>query len=254
MGWQPSPMVKTLLSTLSVLYCLLLLAIYIAPLATGLIAPKASLESYGYKPDSVLDGIHIYMFATSALFLLYLIFGLSRATSSTSYHGSHASAFVRVGAVFFGVGTIGHLSVRLLEDVKSLLDEDKDCSKTPEMLARLLCLLSVVLQTAAIILCSRMKLKPGWGGPYFGLMHMVATNLVAWAWAVYEESLHISHESIGTFAGQCSVGRKGFEVGRLTQREKRAAESSGNCQPLSKASEPYYYPFLIEFVLIGEYV
>ena len=252
MGWQPSPMVKTLLSTLSVLYCLLLLAIYIAPLATGLIAPKASLESYGYKPDSVLDGIHIYMFATSATFLLYLIFGLSRATSSTSYHGSHASAFVRVGAVFFGVGTIGHLSLRLSEDVLSLLDEDKDCSKTPEMLARLLCLLSVVLQTAAIILCSRMKLKPGWGAPYFGLMHMVATNLVAWAWAVYEESLHISHESIGKFAGQCSVGRQGYDVGR--QRNKRAADSSSDCQPLSKASEPYYYPFLIEFVLIGEHV
>merc|ERR1711971_923070 len=120
MGWQPSPMAKTLLSTLSVLYSLLLLAIYIAPLATGLIAPEPSLESYGYKPKLVRDGIHIYM-----------IFGLSRASSSTSYQGSHASAFVRVGAVFFGIGTIGHLALRLMEDVDSLLDEQKNCSKTP---------------------------------------------------------------------------------------------------------------------------
>jgi len=242
-------MAKTLLSTLSVLYSLLLLAIYIAPLATGLIAPEPSLESYGYKPKLVRDGIHIYMFAVSVLFLIYLIFGLSRASSSTSYQGSHASAFVRVGAVFFGLGTIGHLALRLMEDVDSLLDEQKNCSKTPEMLARLLCLLSVVLQIAAIILCSRMKLKPGWGAPYFGLMHMVATNMVAWAWAVYEESLHIEHEA--KFGGECSVGRKGDAVGRLTERNKRAADSGSNCQPLSKASEPFFYPFLIEFVLIG---
>ena len=252
MGWQPSPMVKTLLGTLSVLYCLLLLAIYIAPLATGLIAPEPSLKSYGYKPELVLNGIHIYMFATSVLFLFYLIFGLSRASSSTSYQGSHASAFVRVGAVFFGLGTIGHLALRLMEDAKSLLDEDNDCSKTPEMLARLLCLLSVVLQISAIILCSRLKLKPGWGAPYFGLMHMVATNMVAWAWAVYEESLHITHEAISSFeGGQCIVGRS-YDVGH--HRNKRASDSSSNCQPLSKASEPFFYPFLIEFVLIGEYV
>ena len=267
MGWKLSYMVKNLLSTLSVLYCLLLLAIYIVPLATKLIAPEENLKNYGYNPDYVMDGIHIYMFAVSTLFLLYLIFGLSRANSSSSYKGSHASAFVRVGAVFFGLGTIGHLGTRLMEDVKALIDENNSCSKTPEILARFLSFINVLLQISAIILCCRMKVKPGWGVPFFGLMHMVATNLIAWGWAVYEESLHIQHDAVKKELGTCMSGRKGsydryhdqddnghhrYDDHGL-ERAKRAADSSGNCQPLSGATEPFFYPFLIEFVLIGEY-
>ena len=265
MGWKPSYMVKNLLSTLSVLYCLLLLAIYIVPLATKLIAPEKNLENYGYNPDYVMDGIHIYMFAVSSLFLLYLIFGLSRGNSSSSYKGSHASAFVRVGAVFFGLGTIGHLGTRLMEDVKALIDENNSCSKTPEILARFLSFLNVLLQISAIILCCRMKVKPGWGVPFLGLMHMVATNLIAWGWAVYEESLHIQHDAVKKELGTCMSGRKGSYDRYHAQddsghhgyddhgleRAKRAADSSSNCQPLSGATEPFFYPFLIEFVLIG---
>ena len=182
-SWHPSSMVKTVFSTLSVLYCLLLLAIYIVPLATKLITPEKSLKSYGYYPESevghlgVLDGIHLYMFSLSVIVLFYLIYGLSRPSSSTSYQGSHTSAFVRVGAVFFGLGTIGHLALRLLEDVKNLAGNDENCKgKIPQMISGLIALVAVVMQMVAIIVCPRMKLKPGWGAPYFVTMHLVGGN------------------------------------------------------------------------------
>ena len=94
----------------------------------------------------------------------------------------------------------------------------------------------------------------------------MATNLVLWTSAVYGESKHIAHmvEDLDeNFNTSCVVpppippfGKRevtGETVGRLHQRVKRASDASGkSCYNLSKGTEEFFFPFLIEFVLIGE--
>ena len=98
----------------------------------------------------------------------------------------------------------------------------------------------------------------------------MATNLVFWVSAVYGESKHIAHmvEDLDkNFDAKCidaprpppgwNVQREevtGGTVGRLLQRAKRASDASGktSCYNLSKGTEEFFFPFLIEFVLIGE--
>merc|ERR1711962_784442 len=56
--------------------------------------------------------------------------------------------------------------------------------------------------------------------------------------------------SYDRYPDQDGNGHQGYDDQGL-ERAKRAADSSSNCQPLSGATEPFFYPFLIEFVLIG---
>jgi hypothetical protein len=110
----------------------------------------------------------------------------------------------------------------------------------------------------AVILCSRIKIDQGWGAPHFGCMHLVATNIVTWVMTVYKESEHVQHladviktcvpihEEYGTSDNGTSDAHNGRH--HLT---KRAAGGGSGCTPLSLEFQEIFYPFQIEFVLIG---
>ena len=48
----------------------------------------------------------------------------------------------------------------------------------------LLAVVFVGLSIIVVIFLPRLNLFMVWGGPHFGLMHVVATNAVAWIWHV----------------------------------------------------------------------
>ena len=240
-------MLGSVVGTLSVLYCFFLLSIFIVPTITGLIVPKEKLDSYGYDTELVLSYVQIYLAAVSILFLLYLLLALTKPSRSTLNHTGHSSAFVRVGGFVFGIGSIAYLTLRLIEDFYNT-----NCSTTPTKLARFLYLIVMVLQTIAVILCSRIKIDQGWGAPHFGCMHLVATNLVTWVWTVYKESEHVMH--LADVIKRCvHLNESGTsDHNDDHHRMKRAAGGGGECYPLSLDLEEIFYPFQIEFVLIGK--
>ena len=244
-SWRPKEITSDLLSWFSVIYCIFLLSLYIVPTGTGMITYPEP-----YNSDKFGTWILIYVFGGSNLFLSYLFLVLSRPSRSIQGDSANGSAFVRVGAVIFGLGSLAYLLLCLIDAF-----EDSTCTVQLQ-LTMTLGLIFVVLQLAAIILSPRIQIDSHWGGAHLGLMHLLATNLIVWMWAVEIESLHILH-----YAKE-SEDQTRFKP--LVQpdshgpRRKRAA-STGECglwvaKPgeLTKDLEPIFFPFLIEFALIGD--
>ena len=250
-GSSPT-MYGSMMATLSVLYCLFLLAIFLVPLCTGLIIPGDKLHSYKYDTEAVLEYLQIYMASVSIIFFLYLLLGLTRPSKSALNATGHTSAFVRVGGFVFGMGSMAYLTLRVIEDISK-----PECHPSFELkLGRFLSLIFTILQMVAVILCSRIKIDEGWGVPHFGCMHLVATNLVTWVLSVYKESEHVMHlaEDIKTCV---KFGERSSDNGTSHHdddhhRRRRAADENSGCAPLSATFEEIFYPFQIEFVLIGK--
>ena len=250
-GSSPT-MYGSMMATLSVLYCLFLLAIFIVPLCTGLIIPGDKLLSYNYDTEAVLEYLQIYMASVSIIFFLYLLLGLTRPSKSALNATGHTSAFVRVGGFVFGMGSMAYLTLRVIEDISK-----PECHPSFELkLGRFLSLIFTILQMVAVILCSRIKIDEGWGVPHFGCMHLVAANLVTWVLSVYKESEHVMHlaEDIKTCV---KFGERSSDNGTSHHdddhhRRRRAADENSGCAPLSATFEEIFYPFQIEFVLIGK--
>jgi len=254
MGETSPSLIGSVVGTLSVLYCFFLLSICIVPLATGLIVPEEKLKSYGYDTDGVLEYVQIYLAAGSIVFFLYLLLGLTRPSRSALNDTGHTSAFVRVGGFVFGMGSMAYLTLRLIEDFYNPV-----CSTTTLKLGRFLSLTVTVLQMSAVILCSRIKLDQGWGAPHFGCMHLVATNLVTWVMTVYKESEHVMHLAadihdcvhINEVHRTSNNGTSNNVHNDGHHITKRATGGGSGCTPLSLDFEEIFYPFQIEFVLIG---
>ena len=247
---EEKTMLGSMVASISVLYALFLLSIFVVLLTTGLFVPKELLDSYHYDTEGVLAYLELYLGVGSIIFFLYLLLGLTRQSRSTLNDTGHTSAFVRVGGFVFGMGSIGYLTIRLIEDFYY-----PDCSETPMKVVRSLILTGTVLQMIAVILCSRIKIDQGWGAAHFGCMHLVATNLVIWVYSVYNESKHISHlaDHIKGCVHPNENGTSNLHVDDH-HRRKRGAGGGGQCTPLSLTFEEIFYPLQIEFVLIGKYI
>ena len=255
---EEKTMLGSMVASISVLYALFLLSIFVVLLTTGLFVPKELLDSYHYDTEGVLAYLELYLGVGSIIFFLYLLLGLTRQSRSTLNETGHTSAFVRVGGFVFGMGSIGYLTIRLIEDFYY-----PDCSETPTKVVRSLILTGTVLQMIAVILCSRIKIDQGWGAAHFGCMHLVATNLVTWVSVVYKESEHVMHLADDiTKCLRFRLHENGTPAEHGTSnphdenhlRRKRAAEGGSDCTPLSLDFEEIFYPFQIEFVLIGKYL
>ena len=216
-------------------------------MATGLLVPKGVLDSYHYDTEGVMEYVQIYLGIGSIIFLLYLLLGLTRPSRSVLNDTGHTSAFVRVGAFVFGMGSIGYLTIRLFEDFYKY-----ECTTIQLKVERFLMLIVNALQMIAVIFCSRIKIDQGWGAAHFGCMHLVATNLVTWVSVVYKESEHVMHLA-------ADITRCLPENGTVTHTRTKRAAGGGNstgsdCAPFYPAFEEIFYPFQIEFVLIGKYL
>ena len=186
-------MLGSVTSTLSVLYCLFLLSIFSVPSITGLILSKEKLDAHGYDTDGVLEFVQIYLAAGSIVFLLYLLLGLTRPSRSALNDTGHTSAFVRVGGFVFGAGSVAYLALRRIEDYYN-----PDCSTTTAKVIRCLSLTVTMLQMAAVILCSRIKIdQPGLGRSSLWL-HAHRRN----------QPRHLGYDRLQRIRARCAFGRR----------------------------------------------
>ena len=86
-------------------------------------------------------------------------------------------------------------------------------------------------------------------------MHIVVTNLVTWVMTVYKESEHVVH--LADVIKGCDDVHENktsdMHDDDDNHRRKRSAEGESDCaQPLSLNFKEFFYPFQIEFVLIGK--
>ena len=269
--------ISDLLSTLSVLYCLFLFAAYTVSVLSGLILSLDIQCKYHYDTETVAEAILIFLLVGSILFLLYFLVYLTRPSRSSLNPMGHSSAFVRFGSVLFGLGVICYLGVQIIEDIVNNVKYAKlvpnrakraavstgsncfgvdasACYNHVDGAVRILMAIMAVLQMVAVIICSRVKLARGWGGAHFGCMHLLATNMVIWVWAVYEESKHLMHVADGckTTTSNATANASTTEL-KLNQEHhitKRAAEGNP-CRKFSSRASEFFFPFIIEYVLIG---
>ena len=248
----PDP-TSSLLSSISIIYAILLLAIFIGPTVGSLIYDATLDPKFKANSEAAINGILLYSLVVAFLFLLYLLLWLSRPHFSELHHVSHASAYVRVGAIFFGAGALFFAVMNKAFDS----DEAFWKSKHPGLIFAAVFLLC--LQATAVVLCARMKLDAGWGVPHLGLMHLVATNLIIWIYAVVNESDHIAHVVLHGKTGhgseehssEASEGDHHTAIEHHERVERDAEPSEGFNKKMEDISEKMFLPYLIEFSLIG---
>lgn len=247
--WRPSLTGSSVLASASVLYATLLVAVYTVPATTGLITtPDPYLP---HNTDDVVTDMLMYLFTVSIAFMLYMFIWLTRPSRSQAGHHANGSAFVRVGAVVFGVASILYLGFSFGDSLAAPACAGAEGARIKA--AKALGLVFSILQLVAIILFPRAKFDQHRGAAHFGLMHLIATNLVFWMWAVEIESIHIQHKAVKCF--DYGVKKRFAPLHTISKR----APAAGQCDLWEGAAkgtaaydlEPIFYPFLIEFTLIG---
>lgn len=246
----------SVLRTVSSLYSLLLLSIYIVCVTIKFVG-VGSPTGLHYTQIEV-DGLFLYLLLVSCLSFLYILVYLAPSPSRAQHsHHSHGSAFLRQGAVLFGSGMLLHTILNFMELVSF-----PSCLSWVQLASRLLSIVFVVLQTLTILVCPRLNLWVGWGGPHLSLMHIVTTNLVLWMGHVLKESLHEFHEA----HERDSSNSESVEEGEGLDRERRQAshplprpthpmgeecDQGGDIYTIIRALDPVLFAFTIEFTLIG---
>ena len=101
------------------------------------------------------------------------------------------------------------------------------------------------LQITTIVTFPRLNLDPGLGVPHFGLMHLVATNVVLWIRTVIKESM-MEFEEL-----EEEEGLKEENIIETSSEEQGVCDQNHFVSELLRASTPILFAFIIEFALIG---
>ena len=207
-----------------------------------------------------MNGFFVYLYALAVLFLGYVLaFTLTGARSLVVYnHKSHGSLTIRLGALVFSAGALCYFGLETVSfaEVRS----ESPCYK-PTLGANVaLALAFVALQTYVIFVYPRLNLgiSPAIDRcakrlslfpplclrkfcsqfPFsrFGLMHLVATNIILWIRTLLKESLHeISESEEEAHEGELGEGGAGRTEATATPRSgtehlfNRPAHDHGNC-------------------------
>ena len=113
-----------------------------------------------------------------------------------------------------------------------------------------------------IIFYPRLNLDQGFGIPHFGLMHLVATNLVIWIRTVIRESILEFHEAMERKDEEDEEHHTQEHQNTLSDHDHHLLNATEvSCSPTAKemsliytimrSSAPILFAFIIEFALIG---
>ncbi len=176
-------------SGFSGLYAMVLVCVYMAVLFTELVT----------FPDNQLfleiNGFFLYLYLLGVAFYAYVLIFVVRDGGSAiiDNHKSHGSLTIRVGALLFSCGTLCYFALETISFVEVRVE-------SPCFHASLGCnvaaaIVFTILQTYVIFVYPRLNLGIHTAIDRFGLMHVVATNIILWIRTLMKESLHEIAES-----------------------------------------------------------
>ena len=248
--------VFSLSKTFSGLYCLMVISTYLSVTVNKM--THTSLK----VPEMEAEFIMLYLYSVSSLFLLYFLLYLARSSTSFDNIKSHGSGFLRQGALVFGLGSFVYHLLEFIEYF--IIDLHPDCYQISSTMISSLSLLFVILQVVVVILYPRLNINLGHGLPHFGLMHLVATNLVIWLRTVIKETLHQMEANHFTQKEKPEHGHhsdSSHHGGHKPESSHHAATDLDLCREkyhdddfvsgVLNASSPFLYAFIIEFSLVG---
>lgn len=223
--------------SLSQIYAILLICTYSAFKFTE-VAKYPNLQEY-----LEANGFFVYICGGCVAYLLYVIcfvvaFNSSKANNAVDNHKSHGSVSIRHGIVLFGLVTMFYFATEMV----AFFQTDTSCRR-PIFLANIVsAVIFVVLQAFLILMYPRLNILRHRTLNRFGMMHIVATNLILWIRTLVYESVE--------------------EIAKIQSEMNDTLEvlkSTTNCSQhrhqvvqdvLTKAA-PYLFPFIIEYLLIG---
>ena len=245
--------------TLSSGYCMLVISVYLVIVLNNF--TKNRTQSY---PDMEPTSLFLFLMGSSIAFLVYTMAHLARPPHSHTNRRSHASSFLRQGSVIFGVGSLIFFS---LDSASHTVNYQ--CIGLLRTLTGFVTIVFFALQVflenlfldslnyfkvIIITFYPRLNLTTQSGVSHFGLMNLVATNVIIWIKTVIKESLlefrelkaeensdnhHYHHDHI-----------------HIVKREAEDdicddSEHFDLIFKILRASTPILFAFIIEFVLIG---
>ena len=268
---------QVLYRTLSSAYCMLVIAVYLVIVLNNF--TKNRRKSY---PDMEPTSLFLYLMGSSTVFLLYILGHLARPPYSSTNKRSHASSFLRQGSVIFGVGsliffsldsashTVNYQCIGLLRTVTGFTTIAFFTLQVSSCLNYIFFIHLVIhklCQVITITFYPRLNLTPHSGVSHFGLMNLVATNVIIWIKTVIKESLLEFHE-LKEETNKSEHHYSRHDHIHIVKREtwnhfshliKREVEDD-ICNDsehfevifnILRASTPILFAFIIEFVLIG---
>jgi len=249
---------EILLRSLSSGYCLLLISIYLVIIVNNF-TQNSNTHYFDVEPTALF----LYLTSVSSIFLVYMMIFLTRPPRSHMNRKSHGSAFLRQGAVIFGAGSVIFFAMDSASHSVNF-----ECIGSLRTTTGFFTIIFYILQIIAITFFPRLNLDPGAGAAHFGLMHLVATNLVIWAKTVVKESFLEYHEIKeeeelhklhGHEHGHHNLNMSDLHS-HLVKRHTHTEIEYGICKDtehfefifnLLRASTPILFAFIIEFSLIG---
>jgi len=254
--------------TFSGLYALLLVSVYVSLTANKLVSSPM------YHPKIEVSWIMLYLYLVSSVFLLYILLYLSQPPHSYAHIRSHGSAFLRQGALIFGIGSFLYHSLEFT--TYFIIDLHPHCLDVLNTVNSFLSIIFVILQSTTIIIYPRLNIHQGSGLPHIGLMHLLATNMIVWARTVIKESvheyhvaeerlehhvLHIVHAVNTSDILEHITEHADNDEHRILKRSVEDVTSPEKCRDMFhdddfvtsilEATSPFLYAFIIEFSLVG---
>lgn len=158
---------------------------------------------------------------------------------------------MRNGAFLFGLGSlVYHLLEFISHFVIHLDDKHKECRDSAGIAISAFSIVFIILQSIAIIFFPRLKIHYSGGLAHFGLMHVVATNMVIWMRTVIKESLHGFHE-VSQHEEKHTEHEEEKEYSSLYEKCLDKYHAEDFVTKVLKTTSPYLMAFIIEFSLVG---
>ncbi|XP_065574222.1 proton channel OtopLc-like isoform X2 [Artemia franciscana] len=121
-------------------------------------------------------------------------------TPKVDYHEEHGSFYLRIGAVAFGIGSMIYSGLEFGQYFE--IDSSSKCHDILLAITPAARMLFTFIQMYFIFLNAKMPVKKNRTIAYFGLMHIIATNLCVWLSVIVEETkheiIHVYNDSHGS--------------------------------------------------------
>jgi len=250
--------------TSSAIYFFLGLGVYISYVLTAC-RNKNPVHHNDVEPSWMLA----YLYCASILYLAAILCIFSKEEHSRHCSHSHGSAFVRQGAVVFGLGAVLYTLLEFLSSVLSNRVKNSECHSTINTLNPFLLLIFIVLQMLMVVFHPRLNLRFKHGLSQFGLMHLILTNAILWIRTIMKESMLEFYEveereqdELQKLTGTESNSTLSRRVQHLQHFEEMKngqgylcyedlEENYPNLYHVFQNWTPTLFPFVIEFSLIG---